>query len=112
MAEGVPVYCGSEVGLASIKSRTINRTMVNRTRKVKEVSSDTLQKLTQKYSVTKSGSKNEVALRLWKLRNHVMTLGDLKIVEDFLQLAPAKRYTGPRYGRRKNGNLYCISGDC
>jgi hypothetical protein len=86
--------------------------MVNQTRKVKDVSMDTLQKLTKKYSVTKSGSKKEIALRLWKLERHVMTLGDLKIIEDFLKLTPAKRYKGTRYGRKKNGNLYCISGDC
>jgi len=69
------------------------RIMVNTTRKV---SADTLQKLVKKYSVTKSGSKNEVALRLWKLRMHVMSVKDLKIVEDFLKLEPAKRYQGPR----------------
>ena len=86
--------------------------MPNQTRKVKKLSTETLQKLTQKYQVTKSGSKKDLALRLWKLSRHVMTLGDLKIVEDFLKLAPAKRYKGTRYGVRKNGNLYCISGKC
>lgn len=73
---------------------------------------ETLQKLTLKYGVTKSGSKKQIALRLWKLEKHVMTLGDLKIIEDFLSLAPGKRYKGTRYGVRKNGNLYCISGQC
>jgi hypothetical protein len=86
--------------------------MVNKTRKVKEISMATLQKLVKKYSVTKSGSKQQIALRLWKLSRHVMTLGDLKLIEDFLKLAPAKRYKGTRYGVRKNGTLYCISGDC
>ena len=86
--------------------------MVNKTRKVKELSMDTLQKLTRKYSVTKSGSKKEIALRLWKLSRHVMTLADLKIIEDFLKLPPAKRYKGTRYGVRKNGSLYCVSGEC
>jgi len=86
--------------------------MVNKTRKVKGLSVDTLQKLTHKYGVTKSGSKKQIALRLWKLEKHVMTLGDLKIIEDFLNLAPGKRYKGTRYGRRKNGNLYCVSGKC
>jgi len=86
--------------------------MVNNTRKIKELSTDTLQKLVKKYQVAKSGSKKEIALRLWKLNKHVMTLGDLKIIEDFLKLAPAKRYKGTRYGTRKNGNLYCISGNC
>jgi hypothetical protein len=84
--------------------------MVNQTRKVKDLS--ILQKLVKKYQVTKSGSKKEIALRLWKLEKHVMTLGDLKIVEDFLKLAPGKRYKGTRYGTRKNGKLYCVSGQC
>ena len=86
--------------------------MVNKTRKVKELTTETLQKLTRKYSVTKSGSKKQVALRLWKLEKHVMNLRDLKLIEDFLNLSPAKRYKGTRYGTRKNGTLYCKRGDC
>jgi|APFre7841882654_1041346.scaffolds.fasta_scaffold35904_3 hypothetical protein len=82
------------------------------TRKAKELSTDTLQKLTKKYSVTKSGSKKEVALRLWKLARHVMSVKDLKLIEDFLHLPSAKRYKGTRYGTRKNGTLYCIRGPC
>jgi len=86
--------------------------MANQTRKVKKLSTDALQKLTKKYQVTKSGSKKEIALRLWKLSRHVMTLGDLKTIEEFLNLKPSKRYKGTRYGTRKNGSLYCVSGDC
>jgi hypothetical protein len=86
--------------------------MVNKTRKIKQLSVNTLQKLTKKYRVTKSGSKKQIALRLWKLEKHVMSLGDLKIIEDFLNLAPGKRYKGTRYGRRKTGSLYCVSGNC
>ena len=82
---------------------------VNKTRKGKDISIDYL---THKYGVTKSGSKKQKALRLWTLEKHVMSLGDLKIIEDFLKLAPAKRYRGTRYGRRKNGTLYCISTYC
>ena len=84
--------------------------MANQTRKA--LSAATLQQLTKKYSVTKSGSKKEIALRLWKLERHVMSAGDLKMIEDFLQLAPAKRYKGTRYGVRKSGTLYCIKGPC
>jgi len=74
------------------------------------VSMETLQKFASKYGVTKSGSKPQVALRLWKLRMHVMTLSDLKVIEDFLELIPSKRYKGPRYSVKKNGDLYCVSG--
>jgi hypothetical protein len=69
------------------------------------VSMETLQKFATKYSVTKSGTKPQLALRLWKLRMHVMTLSDLKIIEDFLKLIPSKRYKGPHY-YVKNGELY------
>jgi len=86
--------------------------MVNKTRKVKDLSMDTLQNLTKKYGVTKSGSKKQVALRLWKLEKHVMSLRDLKIIEDFLHLTNSKKYKGTRYGTRKNGTLYCVSGKC
>jgi len=70
----------------------INRSMANITKKVKKVSMSDLQKLVKKHGLTSSGSKKDIALRLWKLRAHVMTLTELKLVEDFLKLAPAKRY--------------------
>ena len=86
--------------------------MVNQTRKAKELSMEILQKFTKRYRVTKSGSKKEVALRLWKLEKHTMLKDDLKMIEDFLKLTPSKRYKGPRYATRKNGRLYCASGPC
>jgi hypothetical protein len=72
----------------------------------KELSMDTLQKLVKKYAVTKSGSKKEIALRLWKLRHHVMSITELNRIEDFLNVKQSERYKGPRYGTRKNGSLY------
>jgi hypothetical protein len=41
-----------------------------------------------------------------------MSLGDLKLIEDYLELTPSKRYKGTRYGVKKNGKLYCVSGKC
>jgi hypothetical protein len=70
--------------------------MANKTRKVKEISADKLQKLVKKYAVTKSGSKKDIALRLWKLRRHVMYAEDLKVIEDFLKVPLANRYKGTR----------------
>jgi hypothetical protein len=70
--------------------------MANKTRKVKEISADKLQKLVKKYAVTKSGSKKDIALRLWKLRRHVMYAEHLKIIEDFLKVPSANRYKGTR----------------
>jgi len=52
----------------------------------------TLQKLVKKYHLTKSGSKKAISLRLWKLRSHVMLIGELKIIEDFLNIPESKRY--------------------
>lgn len=82
------------------------------TQKVKKLSMKDLQKLLEKYNITKSGSKKEVALRLWKIRSHIMSLSDLKLIEDFLELPPSKRYKGSRYYTRKNGRLYCARGIC
>jgi hypothetical protein len=86
--------------------------MVNKKIKVKKLSVEVLQKFAIKYYVTKSGSRKQLALRLLKHCSHIMTLKDLKIIEDFLKLPQSKRYNGPRYGVRKNGTLYCRSGAC
>ena len=73
------------------------------TRKI-NMSMTNLQKLVSKHRVTRSGSKKEVAERLWKLHHHTMSLTELKKIEDFLQLPPSKRYKGPRFYVRDNGN--------
>lgn len=68
-----------------------------------------LQHMVKKYVVTRSGSRQEVAQRLISLRGHLMTLSDLKKLEDFLKLPPSKRYQGPRYRPvKKNGQLIAI----
>ena len=87
--------------------------MVNKTSKINKSFNNLANSLVKKYRVTKSGSKKEVATRLWKLRQHVMTIAELKLVEDYLhsvkKMPLKKRYKGPRYYTRKNGNsnLYC-----
>lgn len=68
-----------------------------------------LQCMVKKYCVTRSGSRPNVAQRLLKLRGHVMTLTDLKKVEDFLGLPPSKRYHGPRYREVKNKKCQLIA---
>ena len=75
-----------------------------RTTRKKNMSMTNLQKLVSKHRVTRSGSKKEVAERLWKLHHHTMSLTELKKIEDFLQLPPSKRYKGPRFYVRDNGN--------
>jgi hypothetical protein len=75
-----------------------------RTTRKKNMSMTNLQKLVSKHRVTRSGSKKEVAERLWKLHHHTMSLNELKKIEDFLQLPPSKRYKGQRFYVRDNGN--------
>ena len=75
-----------------------------RTTRKKNMSMTNLQKLVLKHRVTRSGSKKEVAERLWKLHHHTMSLNELKKIEDFLQLPPSKRYKGQRFYVRDNGN--------
>lgn len=86
--------------------------MVNATRKQTDLSMEFLQELAKKYIITKSGSKKAIAKRLWDLERHVMTPIHLKKIEDYLKIATAKRYKGPRYYTRKNGSLTCASGPC
>jgi hypothetical protein len=81
-------------------------------KKGREISMNDIQAFAKKYVVTKSGSKGAVALRVWKLRRHMMSSSDLKKVEDFLHVPLADRYKGPRYGVKKDGMLYCIRGPC
>ena len=81
-------------------------------KKARGLSTKDIQAFAKNYTVTKSGSKGAVALRVWKLCRHMMSLTDLKKVEDFLQIPASERYVGPRYGVKKNGSLYCIHGAC
>ena len=64
-----------------------------------DLSMTELQKMVKKYHVTKSGTKTEIAQRLRQIVPHVMTLRDLKKVEDFLKLPESKRYKGFRVRR-------------
>ena len=69
-----------------------------------------IQRMVKKYGVTRSGSRSEVAWRLRTVVGHMMTLSDLKKVEDFLKLPPSKRYHGARFRNVKNkkGQLVAI----
>ena len=81
---------------------------MNKTQKNKSISQEVLEKLVKKYTLTKGGSKKDLALRLWKLRHHMMTRKELDMIEDFLKIAPAKRYKGTQYkikGRGKTERL-------
>jgi hypothetical protein len=60
------------------------------------ISMKELQQLLEKYHLTRSGSKKEVALRLWDHRSKIMLKNELKRIEDYLDLPSSKRYKGPR----------------
>lgn len=70
-----------------------------------DLSMNELQRMVKKYSVTKSGSRLEVARRLSKVVPHAMTLSDLKKVEDFLRIPPSKRFKGERFYVQVKGRL-------
>jgi len=69
-----------------------------------------IQRMVKKYGVTRSGSRPVVARRLLAVVGHMMTISDLKKVEDFLRIPPSKRYHGPRYRdvKNKKGQLVAI----
>ncbi len=75
------------------------------TKSMADLSMTELQRMVKKYGVTKSGSRPEVARRLRQVVPHVMTLADLKKVEDFLRIPPAKRWKGQRYYSQHRGLL-------
>jgi SAP domain-containing new25 len=56
------------------------------------VSKEELQNLAKKYTLTVSGSKKEIAKRIWTLRAHLLTKKELKLIEDYLELSLSKRY--------------------
>jgi hypothetical protein len=64
---------------------------------------ENLQRMVKKYHVTKSGSMKQVAQRLRQVVPHIMTLSDLKKVEDFLRLPPSQRYKGERFYVQSKG---------
>jgi len=77
----------------------------HKTKGTRKVETGDLKKIAVKYTLSPTGSKTELANRLWTLRRHVMTLKHLKTVESFLNKPSSKRFRGQRYSVRKNGNL-------
>jgi hypothetical protein len=69
------------------KNKTYKWVIVNKNKTLKnKATKEDLQKLTKKYEVTKSGSNQEVAYRLVRLRgNFIKNKMDRKIIEQFLK---------------------------
>jgi hypothetical protein len=56
----------------------------SKSKKKRKLTMKDFQKLVKKYKVTKSGSKKQIANRLIKLRNHVLTKKDKKLLKPYL----------------------------
>jgi hypothetical protein len=69
------------------KNGTYKWVAINKTKTLKnKVTKEDLQRLTKKYNVTKSGSNEEVADRLVRLRGHfIKNKMDRKVIEQFLK---------------------------
>ena len=55
-----------------------------------------LQDLVEKYNLTRSGSKTQVAKRIYSLRSLYLYEKDRKMLEDFLHIPNSKKETRPR----------------
>ena len=50
-----------------------------------------LQELVEKYNLTRSGSKTQVAKRIYSLRSLYLSQKDRKMLEDFLHIPSSKK---------------------
>ena len=57
---------------------------------------DELQDLVEKYNLTRSGSKKQVAARIYSLRSLYLSGKDRKMLEDFLHIPDTKKETRTR----------------
>jgi hypothetical protein len=55
-----------------------------------------LQVLLEKYNLTRSGSKTQVAKRIYSLRSLYLSNKDRKMLEDFLHIPDSKKETRAR----------------
>lgn len=55
-----------------------------------------LQDLVEKYNLTRSGSKTQVAKRIYSLRSLYLSGKDRKMLEDFLHMPNSEKETRPR----------------
>lgn len=60
------------------------------------LSMEELQELAEKYRVTRSGSKTQVASRIYNLRSVYLSGKERKALEEFLHMPNSKKETRPR----------------
>ena len=63
---------------------------------------DELQKLTRKYNLTHSGSKTEVAKRIYSLRSLYLLKKERTMLENFLHITDSEKETRARKQLPKN----------
>ena len=63
---------------------------------------DELQKLVEKYNLTRSGSKTQVAKRIYSLRSLYLPKKERKMLEDFLHIPDNEKETRARKQLPKN----------
>jgi len=82
------VYRWSRVKNKTVKNKTVkNKTVKNKTalpESVEDISQEALIKMTKKYHVTSSGSKKQLAERLWSISGSTMSAKDLHKIAHLL----------------------------
>ena len=82
----------------TVKNKTVkNKTVKNKTvlsEPVKDISQETLIKMTKKYHVTSSGSKKQLAQRLWSISGSTMSTKDLHKIVHLLSKDEQRKVNG------------------
>lgn len=79
----------------TVKNKTVkNKTKTVLSEPVKDISQETLIKMTKKYHVTSSGSKKQLAQRLWYVSGPTMTAKDLHKIVHLLSKDDQRKVNG------------------
>jgi hypothetical protein len=89
------VHRWSRVKNKTVKNKTVkNKTKTVLSEPVKDISQETLIKMTKKYHVTSSGSKKQLAQRLWYVSGPTMTAKDLHKIVHLLSKDDQRKVNG------------------
>ena len=89
------VHRWSRVKKQTVKNKTVkNKTKTVLSEPVKDISQETLIKMTKKYHVTSSGSKKQLAQRLWYVSGPTMTAKDLHKIVHLLSKDDQRKVNG------------------
>ena len=89
------VHRWSRVKNKTVKNKTVkNKTVLSEPLENKNISQETLIKMTKKYHVTSSGSKKQLAQRLWSVSGSTMTAKDLHKIVHLLSKDDQRKVNG------------------